>query len=335
MISPRKILLIRPDHLGDVILSLPVAEALKRSYPESQVFYLAASGPAQLQILADYVDGWIIDENSNGKPKSLLSLLKSIREIGIDTMVELKPSWRTAAAGYFSRIPLRIGTSRRFYSFFYNHNLNLHRRASGRHQTDLELAMLEPLNIKVQGLFPNLKINNQCLSKASLLTDLKPKSYVIIHPGSSGSSPNWPLGNYIELAKTIASDTEYKVVITGLASDIGPDFDQYINLCGKTDLEALAGLISGAALFISGSTGPLHLADSLGAKCISFFVNHPDIGPDRWGPRRNMTSVLMPEKSCHCPRLSNCHCLEQVTLDIAFNKIGEALRLRECGPIKQ
>ena len=335
MSHSRKILIIRPDHLGDVILSLPVAEALKNQYPDSLIIYLSAPGVEDLQGMVYYVDGWIIDRDDRGQRRSISALAALFRGGGFDTLIELKPSFRTAVAGFLSHVQTRIGTSRRIYSIFYNHWVNLHRRASGKHQTDLDLAMLKPMGIKIEGLLPNLKINVDCLAKAKSLLNIDPKSYIVIHPGSSGSAPNWPMGNYMKLARLITDQTNYKVVLTGLELDASANFGQFINLCGKTDLEALTGAIYGAELYISGSTGPLHLADALGIRCMSFFVNHISIGPDRWGPRRNMANVLMPANPCRCARLSDCHCLEQVTPEMAFNKMKDVLKESECGTAKK
>jgi ADP-heptose:LPS heptosyltransferase len=135
---------------------------------------------------------------------------------------------------------------------------------------------------------------------------------VVIHPGSGGSSPNWPIERYRELAALIKTNPDHEVVITGHESDI-PGFEGCIDLGGKTDLETLAGVIYRASVFISGSTGPLHLADALGVKCLSFYLNRPDIGPRRWGPRRNMKNIVIPSDECCCPDLTKCRCLERVS----------------------
>jgi hypothetical protein len=63
----------------------------------------------------------------------------------------------------------------------------------------------------------------------------------------------------------------------------------------------------------------------LGVRCISFFVNHNVIGPERWGPRRNMKNILMPLEKCSCGRLSRCRCLEKIKPEAALDKIRSVL----------
>lgn len=335
MTAGHKILLIRPDHLGDVILSLPVAETLKSHWPESRIYYFSAPGPTNLQGMINYVDGWIIDENLSGSKLSIYQLAKIFRMGGFDILIELKPSWRTAVAGLLSGIPIRIGTSRRFYSVFYNRFVNLHRRGSDSHQTDLDLALLKPLGINNVGILPSIRLSETKRDKAKTLLTGIPNPYIVIHPGSGGSTTNWPLENYRQLAKLILQRTKYAVVITGNKDKIG-EFENCHDLNGKTDIESLAGILAGASLFISIGTGPLHLADALGTKCMAFFTNRPGIEPARWGPRRNMENILVsPNITCRCPDSRSCSCLEQISPESAFKKIESILGIEGCGTAKK
>ncbi len=312
MIPPRKILIIRPDRLGDLILSLPVAENLKKNLSETIIHYLVSPHTAPLAPMIDYVDGWLIDGDIDGKRLSFSNLASKIRKTGYDCIIELKPSWRTAAAGFFSGVKMRIGTSRRFYSFFYSYRISVHRKSSGYHQTDLELRHLEPFDFKDLITIPGVRLTDNGLTRAASLFDLKQKPFAVIHPGSGGSAPNWPLEHYRKLAVLIRENMKYEVVITDRNPGL-QGFDDCIDLGGKTDLETLAGVLSRAEIFVSGSTGPLHLADSLGVPCVSFFLSRSDIGAGRWGPRRNLHNVLVPPVTCDCADLRKCRCLEKIS----------------------
>jgi heptosyltransferase-2 len=327
MSMPRKILLIRPDRLGDLILSLPVADSLKSNFPESEVHYLASRHTVPIAPMAKNVDGWIPDSDRGGKPLGPYSLARRIKFEEFDCIIELKPSWRTSIAGALSAVGLRIGTSRRLYSIFYSHRLSIHRKASGLHQTDLDLAHLRALGIQVSGLFPRLDVTERGRKSAESLLNLKDQAYVVVHPGSGGSAPNWPIASYRRLASMILERTDFKVVVTNHDNNMEA-FEGCLNTGGKTDLENLAGVIGGADLFISGSTGPLHLADALGATCLSFFANRDYIGPSRWGPRRNMDRIITPGDTCRCQKADTCRCLEGLSVDSAYNKTEEILRTK-------
>lgn len=312
MIHPRKILIVRPDRLGDLILSLPVAETLKQNLPETAIHYLASPHTAPIAPMVDYVNGWLIDGDINGKKLSPSNLATKIRKARYDCIIELKPSWRTAAAGFFSGVKMRIGTSRRFYSFFYSDRISIHRKSSGYHQTDLELRHLEPFDFKDCITRPGVNVTDNGLARAGNLFDMDRKPFVVIHPGSGGSAPNWPMEHYRKLTVLIKENMKCEVVITDRKPDL-LGFDGCIDLGGKTDLETLAGVLSRARVFISGSTGPLHLADALGTPCVSFFLSRPDIGPERWGPRRNLDNVIVPPYPCNCADLRKCLCLQEIT----------------------
>jgi ADP-heptose:LPS heptosyltransferase len=317
---PCKILLVRPDGLGDLILSLPVARILKDSFPDCQVHYLVSSRAVGIRSLVDYVDDWLVDDGAEGSTMSLPQLVEKIKAANYSHIVELKPSWRTALAGFLAGVANRIGTSRRLYSFLYSSTLSVHRKNSGFHQTDLDLKLLKLLEIDVQGILPTLKLTGKARQAAAELLGPMDKKYIVIHPGSSGSAPNWPVENYRKLAEIILAETNYNVVITD-RHKINDGFSGCLNISGRTDIEILAAVLGAASLFISGSTGPLHLADALGVRCVSFFLNRGDIGPERWGPGRNADGVLMPADDCRCRNLRDCHCLERISPLTAFKKI--------------
>ena len=324
LIPPRKILIIRPDRLGDLILSFPVARTLKANFPSCEIIYLISPYNLGLATMVDYVDGWMLDFIDENRKRSSRKLSMEMKSGSFDCLIELKPSWRTAVAGFLSGVKMRIGTSRRLYSVFYNHRISIHRKSSGFHQTDLELKHLEPFGISEYAMNPILHVADKGLDEARKLLDTVDGPYIVIHPGSGGSAPNWPMKHYRRLAVLIKENLDLEVVITD-RNPLIPGFENCVKLGGKTDLISLAGIISGARAFISGSTGPLHMADALGTRCLSFFSNRSDIGPARWGPRRNIGYVLTSPDVCRCLDLENCHCLEQVSPEDALAKLKTLL----------
>ncbi len=334
MIRPHKILIIRPDRLGDLILSLPMAETLKKNLAETEIHYLVSPYTAPLAPLVKYVDGWLIDADDDGNRLPFSILAKKIKKAGYDCIIELKPSWRTAATGFFSGVKLRIGTSRRFYSFFYSERISVHRKSSGYHQTDLELMHLKPFDFKRNVTKPNIGVTEKGLKNANNLLAMDRRRFIVIHPGSGGSAPNWSMEHYRKLAVLIKENLKYEVVVTGSETGLR-GFDGCIDLVGKTDLETLAGVLSRAEIFISGSTGPLHLADALGVQCVSFFVSRSDIGPARWGPRRNPGNVLLPPAPCDCADLRKCRCLERISPREALEKLKNILKVTNTAGVKE
>jgi ADP-heptose:LPS heptosyltransferase len=219
----------------------------------------------------------------------------------------------------------------RIYSVLYSRRIPIHRKSSGYHQTDLELRHLELFDIKNYIRQPNLCVTDKGLTEADRLFDSKRRPFAVLHPGSGGSAPNWPLEHYRKLAVLIK---DFEVVITNHFAGL-EGFDGCVDLGGRTDLETLAGVFSRAAIFVSGSTGPLHLADALGVRCVSFFVSRPDIGPERWGPRRNMDNIIVPPDDCICADLRKCRCLECIPPEEALEKITQLLANKKLSGVRR
>jgi ADP-heptose:LPS heptosyltransferase len=131
--------------------------------------------------------------------------------------------------------------------------------------------------------------------------------YVAVHPGHKGSALNWKPERYAEVIGRLAQRPGLRVVVTG-----GPDETALISkvtvhlghltteqkpvlLIGECTLKQLAAVYAGAACFLSGSTGTLHLAAAVGTPTVSLFCPIPETTPVRWGPWGNPSTVLMPQ----------------------------------------
>jgi ADP-heptose:LPS heptosyltransferase len=125
--------------------------------------------------------------------------------------------------------------------------------------------------------------------------------YIIIHPGSGKSSNDIPISKFKEIAYKIREIRPgYKIVITGLeeekqlAEEI-IDSDNYIDVTGKLNLYELMILIDGCSLFLSNSTGPIHIAGALNKKVIGFYPNSKPMNATRWGPQGDNNYIFTPK----------------------------------------
>jgi ADP-heptose:LPS heptosyltransferase len=132
-------------------------------------------------------------------------------------------------------------------------------------------------------------------------------------------------------------DTEgVEVFLTGTAAErdqaeqiIGYTGDRAINLSGQLNLKELAALLEGAALYISNSTGPLHVAAAVGTPVLGFYPQIPVMGPRRWGPYTTRARVLVPRKPINCSqcrkRGTPCECMSSIPVNEAFGAACELL----------
>jgi len=316
------IVIIRPDHIGDLVLTLPMAWLLKKYYPDVKVEFLVSGYNGSVIKYAGYVDNFWEITDSDGQRKAIGDIAWEMEKRNYDIAIFAKPDFAIAFAAYIAGITLRVGTSRRAYSSFFNVKVNLSRRYSNMHELDLNLKLLEPFRIKIgQGeINPVLNIDLRKVSHSVI--DKLSNDYVIIHPGSKGSAANWPAKYYKELIERLKGNIN--IVITGQEPiDISPG-GNIINLANKTTFDELMNIIYNCRLFISGSTGPIHIAAALGKPVLGLYPCHPVLGPHRWAPRGSHVTVMKStEQSGHSCRINDrgtCECMEKISVESVYNR---------------
>lgn len=323
----KSLIIVRPDRIGDLTLSLAVPAAIKSIRPDLRIEYLVSNYACPVLRYSKYVNNSICYSDETGAPKPIHSLMETLISRRYSGAIFLKPNWRSAMAVFLAGIPIRIGTSRRAYSFLFNERINLSRKGSGMHEIDLNLRLLEPfgMNIKPQTLNPVLTTEGRDWANRAQFN--LPSKYAVIHLGSKGSAANWPLSKYVRLIEDLGK--KIPVVVTGQLPAPEILTPGAINLVNRTNIDDLIHLIDGADLFISGGTGPLHLASALGRPLIGLFPYRPHIGPNRWGPRGlNALTINAPEQTGHRCRIKedgSCECTDAIDYDLVLTKARSML----------
>ena len=295
----QRLLIARTDAIGDLVLTIPLAGWLKQTAPEIEVTFLVRSYSAPVARCAVSVDAvliWNPDE-----PPALT---------GFDAIVLAFPDPAVARAAHRAHVPIRIGTGRRLASFrFLTHRVWQSRKSSGRHETWHGLELLYRLHLGTGWFKPGLHVpqdpqewaaacqwqvrsweeTQQKIEGASeWLQSGKPS--VIFHPGSKGSANNWSIDRYEEAARWFL-DRGCRVLLTGTAheaSSMGSlrslKHQDFVDTTGQLELEQLMSLIHASKGLLASSTGPLHLAATLGTPCVGLYGNEAPVWPERWHP---------------------------------------------------
>jgi ADP-heptose:LPS heptosyltransferase len=152
--------------------------------------------------------------------------------------------------------------------------------------------------------------------------------YIIIHPGSGGSAPNLPAEMFSQIVKYLLEKTRDAIIISGdkteseLIQEISgnTDDERIKQITGAWDLETYAAVISGARLFISNSTGPLHIARAMNIPLLAFYCPAIPCAPERWGPYNQPDVVITPRikpcKSCNLAKCSYGNCLGLISWEM-------------------
>lgn len=299
--SPKNILVIRNDKLGDFMLAWSALSLLKRQYPDAQITALVPPYTEPVAKLCPWIDNVILDKQHKSLLSDAFSLAKIFKQHHFDASISLFTETRTAMATFLSRIPLRVSPATKLAQIFSNNRLRQKRSTSSKpeyeYNTDLIRYFIELqgdtaeppikppyLNFKNSGI---QKIREQ-YTKDNKITD--DATLVIIHPGSGGSAINFSVEQYADLIKAISKQDDIHFIITA-----GPGEDKIAEalsaLIANTShsvfistqgLVAFAQFIAIANLFIGGSTGPLHIAGALDIPTAAFYPARQSATKLRW-----------------------------------------------------
>ncbi len=287
----KRVAIARTDSIGDVILTLPMAGAIKQSYPNVEVVFIGKGYTKNVVECCVEIDEFVDWEQL----KSAGNSVNELKALHLDAILFALPNLELAKAAFKAKIPKRIGVSKRWFHWLYcNFRPAFSRRKSDLHEAQLNLKLLEPLiaestfSLKaVQKLFsfePQVSLPD----RFEHLLNISGES-IVIHPKSQGSAREWGLDNFRNFAE-IAIANGHTVFITGTEKEgklIRPHFKfskQLIDLTGQMNLSELIAFISKANGLIAASTGPLHIAAALGRIAIGLYSTLRPIHPGRWAP---------------------------------------------------
>jgi heptosyltransferase III len=323
----KKILIVRTDKIGDMVLTLPMARAIKLADPEYRVVFMARVYTAPLVKLSPFVDEIVEYDGSY-----FFGLIQAFREIRPDAVVLLSPKARYAIASFFARIPIRIGKGYRWYSIFTNRNVFEHRKSAERNEAAYNLRMLEKLGIAAdEALLPALDGSR---FPPNPVTEA---NYIVLHTQTGGSAPAWSAERWVGLSVVLNQTFGLPVILTGTAAEREILFTLSermkhagvnVHIQPESDLGLLAVVLSHATLVVAGSTGPGHIAGALGAPTIGLFPLATALSKARWGFRGEHVANLAPleRPRAECPECSNCDCVSAITIEQAVSAAKQLIQ---------
>ena len=336
MIKPVNLLIVRTDRIGDVVLSLPLAELVKKHYPSCRITFLLKDYTKSLAAGHSFIDDIIILKEKNNKIP-LLDNIRQIRKNSYDSVIVVYPTFITSLIIFLSGIKNRIGTGYRWYSLLFNNKVFEHRKNALKHELEYNVNLLKIFGIEDEVNPSNVRFNLVIDKKDDerVKTILKVKGInlkiplIIIHPGSGGSAMDLPLNKFKELIDLIKNNLIAEIVITGSKSEMDLCHSLYTsgktkNLSGLFNLAELKALISYSDIFIANSTGPLHIAAALGKNVIGFYPKIAQCSPKRWGPYTKKSVVFTPDLNCsdctreQCERLD---CMNTISVPEIFAEL--------------
>ncbi len=295
MSLPERLLLIRNDKLGDFMLAWPAFALAKAALPKTRIEALVPAYTRPLAEQCPWLDG-IIDD-PGGEWRELVPRLK-----GVDAAIALFSTVRVARALRAAKVPYRLAPATKWFQIFYNHRLRQRRSRSLKPEFEYNLDLVrhylhglgitppEEALIRPFWRFPAREIEAERRGMAGKHRLDPARPWVLLHPGHGGSASNLSPQAYAELAAAL--EPRAQIVVGAGPGEVETAHELAAALRGKgraavvqvdhADVAAYARIIACMAVFIGGSTGPLHLAGALDVPTAGFYPRGRVTSGLRW-----------------------------------------------------
>jgi lipopolysaccharide heptosyltransferase II len=339
----KRILIVRTDKIGDVVLSTPVIEALRCGFPSAYLAMMVGSHAKDIIAGNPYLDKVIVYDKDNLHKSWLSTFLfaQQLRKFRFDAALVLHPSNRVHLVTFLSGIPKRIGYNRKM-GFLLTDRLEHTKQSGQKHEVEYNLDLVRylgvvphhnglymPLAPEAEGWVSKLFVQNGVKEGANLIA---------IHPAASCPSKFWMPERFAQVADRLIEKYNAAVLIVAGPKDVAiaeavvkKMRHQALNLAGKTSVAQLACVLKRCRLFISNDSGPVHIAAAVQTPIVVIYGrNQPGLGPKRWGPVGPKDQVLHKEIGCVECLAHNCKkgfaCLKAITVEEVMAAAEKVLR---------
>ncbi|MDP3791497.1 MAG: glycosyltransferase family 9 protein [Candidatus Omnitrophota bacterium] len=295
LVKDRKnILVMRNDRFGEFLLNIPAIRALKEKFPASKIILAVDNHVKEIAAKIPNVDEVIVWKSGKHSMVDILKFSGLLKKKSIDIVFVMNPSKDSNIAVKIAGIPERIGYAHK-WDFLLTKKIEDRKYLAQKHEIEYNLDLVRIVGADTKDKSLSLKINEtelRCCGAMPISRDFTAAvGLIVIHPWTSDAIKQWPVERFRELALKLVKEFNLDVVIVGGKDEIEKSAsfnyinDRILNLTGKTTLPQLAAILKKSGLLISGDSGPVHLACSVGTPVIALFRNDmPGKGPKRWGP---------------------------------------------------
>lgn len=337
---PRRIVILKPSALGDIVHSLPVLGALRSLYPTAAIEWVVnrafeplLAGHPDLNATVPFQRG----EFKKGlwaSAKYAFVFADQLRKSRYDLVVDLQGLLRTGLMAAATGAPVRIGfaNAREGSRHAYTHRISIP-DAESIHAVDRYWRVIEFLGGgHLQKMF-RLPVND--VEQESLQREYGhlARPWLALAPGSKWLTKQWPPRHFAELANRALAEFGATIFLIGVAEDspLALEIQSKLNrpavdLTGKTNLPRLAELLRMSDTMLANDTGPLHLAAALGTRCVAPYTCTKVLKHGPYGIGNIGVETMVP---CAGSYLRNCPngliCFDELVPDRVWPALRAAL----------
>jgi lipopolysaccharide heptosyltransferase II len=290
--AARRILCVRLDGMGDVLMTTPALRALRTSAAGRRMTLLTSSTGATLAPLLHDVDDviaydapWVKGDRRG--PAEDRTLIREIRERQFDAAVIFtvysQSALPAAVLCYLAEIPLRLAHCRENpYELLTTWVRDPERERPLRHEVRRQLDLVAAVGARPDREALSVRIPERAFDEAAgelSRAGLSPfdGDLIVVHPGASAPSRRYRAEGFAEAARRLAA-VGHRIVFTGSAGErelverVARSVGGSASLAGHLSVEGLAALVSMASVLITNNTGPAHLAAAVGTPVVDLYA---------------------------------------------------------------
>ncbi len=326
---PKKILIIKPSSLGDVVHSLPFLYAVKDAFPKAEIHWVIAKGlegllenhPMVKRLWIINKDQWKNLKNIDGTIREVRRLFKYLKDEAYDVVIDLQGLVRSGLLTYATRASVRIGfkEAREGSSLFYTHKV---KGGKEIHAVDRYLKIASAIGCEITGVRFPMPLVKESLEVRKLKDDMG--NYAVIVPGARWKTKRWPPASFGSLASML----DIKTVIVGSSGDTGIakgiEFcsgGKALSMAGNTSIKELISIIRNARYVVSNDSGPMHIAAAFGIPVVAIFG---PTNPVRTGPYGKNHIIVKSDIQCAPCYKKNCktiQCMDEISVEKVYTAV--------------
>jgi ADP-heptose:LPS heptosyltransferase len=346
--QPRRILLFRLERIGDLLMALPAIADVRAAAPDAEIDLIVGSWNRTLAEAITAVTrvhtldpAWLAREGAGQGLGALLRAGAAFRASGYDVAINFEPDVRSnllvARTGAAWTAGYRSGGGGPLLDVALDYDPRAHTADNARR---LVAAVFD----RAVGAGPaTLNVPAAARSAAATLLDGRRGPFVGVHASGGRDIKQWPVERFADVAARVARERGATIVLTGAAQDrvlvdriaahLPPE--RVVDAAGTLDLVTLAALLQRLDVFITGDTGPMHLAHAVGTPIVAVFGPSD---PARYAPRGPLDRVVridLPCAPCNRIRLppERCtghtpDCLAGISVEQVMAAVADVLHSR-------
>ncbi|MCZ7572109.1 MAG: glycosyltransferase family 9 protein [Ardenticatenaceae bacterium] len=352
----RRVLVVRLDNLGDVLVTTPAIHAIKTSLPDAEITLLASPVGAQAGRLnpdiddvivyqAPWMDPWHKLPQESEREQRMIAAIRARRFDGAIIFTSFHQSPLPAAyLCYLADIPLRVAASIDGPGSLLTTRHKHPERMTHEVERGLDLVGAIGLGSSDLDLVLRVPAEARAHLAAHLCAFDRGRPLIVVHPGCSMPARTYPWEMYAQVANLLVERLGATVVLTGTEEEAplvgrirGRMQCEALALAGQLPFAEFCGLIEAADLTITNNTGPMHVSAAVKTPVVALFaLTNP---PEQWGPWRVPHRQLYHDVPCRicysriCPYGHECLRLvtPEMVLDASVDLLSEGrFELRDC-----